>query len=1817
METITGYQITAKIYESDNSLVYRAILNHNHQPVILKILKENYPTPSELIRYKQEYEITCYLKLDGVIKAYDLQRHQNSLVMFLEDFGGESLNILMGERKFTLEEFLIIAIKITASLDVIHGANVIHKDINPSNIVFNPKTEELKIIDFGISTILSSEKPTIYNLDHLEGTLAYISPEQTGRMNRRIDYRTDFYSLGVTFYKILTHQLPFETTDAMELLHCHIAKQPVPPEQIIDEIPKTVSNIVMKLLAKTAEERYQSAWGLKADLETCLKQLQFTGQISNLPLAHQDISDKFLIPQKLYGREEQINQLLATFERVSLGSTEMMLVVGYSGIGKSALVNEIYKPIIRQRGYFILGKFDQFKRDIPYASLIQAFQELIGQLLTESEMQLQVWKQKLLDALGNNGQVIIDVIPEVKLIIGEQPPVLKLGQTESQNRFNLVFQKFVGVFTKQEHPLAIFLDDLQWADLPSLKLIELLVTNIDSQYLLMLGAYRNNEVNPTHPLIFHLEQIQKVSRKVQYITLKPLSIDHVNQLIADTLKCSTEVSKSLADLVFNQTNGNPFFVNQLIYSLYQQNLLFFDRNIGIWKWEIEHIKAVEITDNVVELMLKKIKRLDKSTQKILKLAACIGNRFNLEVLSVVNGKSLSDTATALFPALQEGLILPLNNDYKVSYLYNKDISLICNSEIFVSFIDSYPSSIPYKFLHDRVQQAAYALIPEDRKKEVHLKVGQQLLNNTHQDDIEENIFEIVNHYNIGAELIPHQSERNNLAQLNLLAGRRAKASTAYESALKYLEAGLELLTSDSWENQYDLTLSLYLETVEAQYLNTQFEIAEKLSFIVIQEAKTLLDTVKIYEIKIQSYYAKLSLQKAIDTACEILTKLGVFLPQKPSKWAIKKEEKAIELLLKDKEIEDLINLPKMTDPYKLAAVRILLIVTSAAIITNSLLYPLVTLTTVNLCIKYGNPPQAAGVYVFYGQLLCGFMKNINSGYQFGQLSLKLLEKSNVREIQSLVIHYYNGFIRHWKEPVKAIKLKQMQEGIHIGIETGAFENACYNAIDYCLFSIFAKSNLEKFEQKYIEYTKLTIELKQDYSVFYIKAATQIALNLIDKYKNKYCLISGNSPEEEKLLLKQWTKSNTQWLLNITYLGKIIVSYFFKNYVQAVEAAIECDKYAESCAAYLVSVQHNFYFSLSLLALNNWDKNQQKQLLKKVSLNQKMMKEWAFHCPENFLHKYELVEAEKARVMGKNLRAMEYYDRAIRGAREQKFLQEEALAYERAAEFYLSIGREEIGYLYLNNAYFCYTCWGAKAKVKDLESEYPQLLVGAVNRTGIQDISTNTSTTGSDMKVLELTTVIKASQALAHEIILDKLLQKLMKIVIENAGAQKGYLILDKESKWVIEAEGSVDSDQVTILQSIPVDSVDAVHQVPLLSTAIVNYVARTQKNVVLNNAIHEQEFTYDPYIIATQPKSILCTPLLHQGKLTGILYLKNNLTTGAFTPERVEILKILSTQAAISIENSRLYEQLEDYNRTLEHKVKARTQELEEKNEELDTTLQKLKSTQNQMIAQEKLASMGALAAGIAHEIKNPLNFVNNFAELSVELAQELVEEIENQKEQLYPATKEYIEDILENLSQNAKKINEHGKRADNIVRGMLMLSRGQSGQRNLTDIHTLLEESINLVYHGMRAKQPSFEITIVKNYDDCLTKVNVVPQDISRAFINIINNACYALTEKTKEGGEGFLPMLSISTKDLGKQLEISIRDNGKGIPQGVIDRIFDPFFTTKVTGEGTGLGLSISHDIIVQEHQGEIKIKTEENNYTEFILTLPKSIPENDIQK
>lgn len=1539
METITNCQITQQIYESRNSLVYRAIFKPDNQSIILKILKENYPTSSELTRYKQEYEITRSLNADGVIKTYNLQRHENSLVMFLEDFGGESLKLLMSDRQFSLQEFLSIAIKTTKSLAAIHAANIIHKDINPSNIVYNSETEQLKIIDFGISTRLSREIQTVGNLDQLEGTLAYIAPEQTGRMNRGIDYRSDFYALGVTFYEFLTNQLPFETTDPVELVHCHIAQQPRPPYQLIPFIPVMVSNIVMKLLAKAPEKRYQSAWGIKADLEICLEQLQNLGQIDEFCLATQDICDRFHIPERLYGREKKVSQLLTSFEQVSQGSTSLMLISGYSGIGKSALVNEIHKPILRQRGYFVSGKFDQLKRDIPYAAIALAFQSLIRQLLAESEAALQTWKRELLEALGANAQIVIDIIPELEQIVGKQLPVEQLGVNEAQNRFNLLFQRFTGVFSKKEHPLVIFLDDLQWADLPSLKLIELLTTDSDSQYLLIIGAYRDNEVDATHPFIQTLERINKEGARVGNISLKPLEIQYVNQLIADTLNCSIEKSKSLAELVTNKTQGNPFFLTQLLQSLYQENLLSFNRINNSWYWNIEEIKRVRITDNVIDLTIGKIAKLDNNTQKILQLAACIGNQFNLEVLSIVNNKSQITTASEIQTAIEKGLILALSNDYKIPLLWSQEDISIDTSEISADFIPKIPKNIPYRFLHDRVQQAAYALIPEEEKKAVHLRIGLLLLENTQRDELEEDLFNIVNQLNEGYELIVEQSKRNDLAKLNLQAGKKAKASAAYQPALKYLNIGLGLLTLDSWENHYQLTLNLHIEYMEALFLTTDFSQVEVKSAIILERAKDILDKVKVYEIKILSYRAQLANNKAIETGLKALEELGINISRNNTESKIEQNiNESLESILKEKRIRDLVDLPVMTDVYQLAAISL---IQSIVTTTWNINFPLcveLILTQLNLCIikKYGNPPQAASIYSHYGGiLLSGVIKNIDSAYQFGQLSINLVDRLDIPNIESQVMHMYHGWIWHFKNSLrKEIAQQRLLSGIQRGIDTGDNEYASYAAISYCFIKLFGGFSLEEVEQDYKKYDKFIKKTKQSYSIYYITICQNIVNNLIKLNNKQYYLVIGNSEKEEDKYISNW--NGNSWLLFIAYFSRDVSCYFLKDYKRAFYNGLKSKDNVLPIKAYLPEPQYNFYSSLSFLAYyNDCDLEQQKQILEYIGENQDEMKIWAGHCPENFKNKHDLVEAEKARILRQNWQAQELYEKAIQGAKKSEFIHEEALAYERASEFYFSLDREEIGKLYLRNAHHCYLRWGAKAKVKQLEEEYPQYLLGISNSNKSNKLNTTISTTGTDGEILDLATILKASQVISGEITLENLLQKLIKIVIENAGAQKGCLILKQEDNWVIEAQGIADNDELNLLQSIPIDSVNTDNNIPILPTTIINYVARTQESLVLNNAVSEGQFINDRYIIANQTKSILCTPLLNQGNLSGIVYLENNLTTDAFTPERIELLNILSAQAAISIDNSRLYQ-------TLEKRVEERTKELSQ-------TLEILKATQAEL----------------------------------------------------------------------------------------------------------------------------------------------------------------------------------------------------------------------------------------------------------------------------
>jgi len=1524
MFNMAGYEIDQKLYESANSITYRAKLND--QSVILKILQELYPEPERIAWFKQEYELTRNLQLSGVAEAYALDDKacdQHRWVMVLEDFGGESLTRLGGlpsqSDGLAIADFLQFAIRVTKIIGQIHQQHIIHKDINPSNIVLNPHTGEVKLIDFGISTVLSRENQLFRNPNVLEGTLAYISPEQTGRMNRAIDYRSDFYSLGVTFYELLTGQLPFKSDDALELVHSHIAKQPLSPHGMKPEIPVALSEIVLKLMAKNAEARYQSAYGLKADLQRCWQEWHATGQIQPFRLGQEDISDRFQLPLKLYGRHEEIRILLNAFERVAQGASEMMLVTGYSGIGKSALVQEVYKPITSQRGYFISGKFDQFQRNVPYFGLIQAFRALLRHLLSESEAQIAAWREKLLAVFGPNGQIMIDVIPELELIVGEQPAVSKVGSAEAQNRFNLLFQSFLQLFTQAEHPLVIFLDDLQWADGASLKLLELLLTRAASEYLFVIGAYRDNEVHETDPLSLTLNEIRKTKRTLNQIALSPLTYPQITYLISDTLTSTPEEIAPLAELVLAKTGGNPFFLNEFLKSLYAEGFIHFDYETAQWQWQLEQIQQHDMTDNVVELLASNVEKLPDSTQQLLKLAACIGNTFDLEILALVAERSAQESATELWVAVTEGLLVPLSEHCKLMGLDVAGLSL----------------SAEYKFAHDRVQQAVYLLISEQEKEAVHWRVGQLLLANTPSETREERIFDIVNQLNKGQAFITDtdHAQRDEVAQLNLLAGQKARAAMAYQPALSYFRVALALLDDTYWENNYEFTLQLFVAAVEAEYLNSHLERARALSEEVIQHAKRLLEKVKVYELQIQFYVAQNQMSAAIETSLHVLQMLGVSLATEAEAIAAYAEGIRQELTAQISDIAALADLPLMNDPYQLASMRIMMTAIVPVYHSNPALFAPIIFTMTKLCVQAGNSPLAAYAYGMYGLFLCGGYMEIDDGYEFGLLSLRIIEQFNAPELHSKVYHLFNVCVRHCKEPARDA-VKPLQEHVQSGIETGDLEYAGFNALHYGIHLFLVGEPLSFVDQQQAHYLAMLNKFELAFHHSFSSIWRQVVHNLLGQAEDASKLIGECLDEREMLPI--WQEKNNVSLLFSTYCGKTILLYLLNDYDQALDAARLGEPYVQAATGLLYAYVYHFYHSLILLAhYANVDRAEQAKILEKVAAQQEKMKFLASHAPANFQHKYDLVEAEKARVLGQTLEAMALYDRAIQGARKEQYIQEEALAYERAGEFYLALGREEIAEGYMRKAHYGYLRWGAVAKVKQLAVRYPSFVAqsGRSRSTSIGTINFRTTDTGSQSTtMLDLGSVLKASQAISGEIVLETLLTKMMTIIIENAGAQRGYLLLKKKGEWVIEAESATEQQEVTVLQSLPISR-------NLLPMSMINLVTHTQEVVVLDDAANEGAFRQDHYIKSQQPKSVLCAPLLNQGKLTGLLYLENNLTTAAFTQDRLEMLKLLSSQAAISLENAQLYNNISALNTAYERFVPRQFLSFLEKESIIDVQL--------------------------------------------------------------------------------------------------------------------------------------------------------------------------------------------------------------------------------------------------------------------------------------
>ena len=1442
--------------------------------VLIKGAASPQQSAQELAEIRHEHEIIRDLEIDGVLRAEELAQCENGWALILENTDALPLRKLMDLARLDLLDSLKVAVSLIGILKEVHQQGILHKMINPFNIFLDPASGMVKLTGFGLATRLPREHLTTLSPQLSGETLPYISPEQTGRMNRVLDYRSDFYSLGATLYELFSGRVPFQSREVMEIIHAHIARQPVPLDQVAPQVPKTLSRLVMKLMAKRAEARYQSHSGLAADLLTCLEQLENQGSLSDFPLGRHDMPKELQIAPGLYGREDEITALEAALERVSQGATEMVLISGSAGVGKTALVGEIHRSIAQKNGFFLSGKFDQLRHNIPYSALIQALRGLIREISVANKSGMERWKSRIRAALGPNGQLVTRVIPELEQVIGPQPPLPEMGALESRNRFTAVLLEFIGLFCEKTHPLVIFLDDLQWVDADTLKLVERIAQDPERKPLLFLGAYRDNKVDDGHRLTISCEVIKKTGQPLQTIPLKPLNPEDISQLLAHTCHCRAEEAKPLAEFLARKTGGNPFFVSQFLTVLSEKELIGYSLEEKRWIWDLVAIEFLPMTENVVDLLIDRLHRFPSETRRLLSLAACIGNTFDLESLEQISGAGSREIDENLLPALETGLILGFSQ---------------------VLELDNPPDGASaeggsYKFLHDRVQQAAYALIAQKEKQPVHLRIGQTLLKQYAPEKGEALLFDIVHHLNLSRKVKDKWKERSRLAELNLKAGLKARAASAFEQALEYFTIGLELLGVTAWKRHYPLALSLHEEATEMSWLCGRFELMEKLADAVKDNVREDPDLVNVYQCRIKAYTIQAKLKKALETGEEILEKLGCQLsPLSLDQW--QQTLVHIKSSLAGKSVADVMRFEPLTQTDAEVLVPILYELHLAygltgATLDDGLWQPIAS-KRISFLLNHFHPKHSPEFYGLLGFIYCAYMQDFEFGYELGRLGIQTMEALDLKEINCRVSGGFNGVTRFCREPLSA-SLEPLLEAHKMGIETGDFFNAGISAVIRCQIAFMCGKKLNWLKGE-LSTLKLALE-KTDYIIGspQLEMLTKAVMVLMEEPAT---LSSGIMDQYHRVTGAEFVYREQS---NFNY-QKLVLQYLFEEYEAARETVFEMINLMKTYKDSLADPLANCYLSLALLAVYGQGSDGEKEeILTQVHDHQETLEKLARCAPPNYLHKYHLVEAERLRVLeGESDAILSHYDQAIALSGESEFIHEEALANELAARYLLNQGQNDAARAYLRSAMEKYEAWGAKRKVAHLRERYPGLIA-----------DDRAEAVASPSANLDLATMLKASEAISGTIELEPLLEILLRILIENAGAQTAVLILETEGQSLIAARGSAEQVEYFLPLSLPVEKAQS------LSLSVISWVKQTREHLVLDNASREERFVEDDYIKRERPKSILCAPITHKSSLSGIIYMENNLVEGAFTSRRLEVIKHLTSQIAISLENARLYDNM-------------------------------------------------------------------------------------------------------------------------------------------------------------------------------------------------------------------------------------------------------------------------------------------------------------------
>jgi len=1792
-------------------------------PVLVLLPVAESPPALGLDRFAHEYALKAELDAAWSLRPLELVREGGRSILVLEDANAEPLDRLLGG-PMEIGRFLQLAVGITVALGKAHERGLLHKDIKPANIMVNCADGGVRLTGFGIASRLLRERQSPDPPETIAGTFGYMSPEQTGRMNRSVDSRSDLYSLGITFYQMITGALPFNASDAMEWVHCHIARQPVPPSERRASVPGAVSQIIMKLLAKTAEERYQTAGGVEYDLRRCLEAWEGDGRIEQFVLAERDTPDRLLIPEKLYGREREVATLLAAFDRIiKSGVPELVLVSGYSGIGKSSVVNELHKVLVPPRGLFASGKFDQYKRDIPYATLAQAFQSLVRVLLVKSNAELSRWRDDLLEVLDPNAQLMVDLVPELKLIIGQQPPVPELEPQLAQTRFQLVLRRFIGVFARPEHPLALFLDDLQWLDAATLDLLEELLTRSDLQHLVLIGAYRDNEVTSAHPLMRKVEAIKTAGGKIAEIRLTPLAREHVGQLIAETLRCKVERAAPLAHLVHEKTDGNPLFAIQFMSSLAEERMVTFDHETLRWAWDLSRICAKRYTDNVVDLMIAKLARLPAETQAAVRQLACLGNTAEITTIAIALGVSEEQIHTVLWPAARQELVERLDG--------------------------------AYRFVHDRIQEAGYSMVPDELRSEAHLRIGRLLATHIPPEKRDATIFDIVNQLNRGAALITSQEERVQLAVFNLNAAKRAKASSAYASTLNYLAAGIALLEPDCWISQRELAFALELLRAECEFLTGELSQAAERLAALSARAAGLVELATVVSLHIEVCTTLDQSDRAVALCLDYLRRLGVQWSAHPTEDEARREYERIWSQIGDRTIEQLIDLPMMTDPIVIATMDVLTKVVVPAIFTDRNLFALIACRAVNLCLEHGTSDGSCFLYQTFGMIAGACFHNYEAGFQFGRLGYDLVERGEWHRFQARTYMTFAGLIMPWTKHILAGR-DLMRRAFEAATKIGDLTFAAYSCNQLNTKLLAAGEPLVEVERE----AEVGLEFAKQARFGLVIDIISAQLGLIGTLrglKRKFGCFDDDQFNE--LQFERHLSSDPALALPECWywIRKLQARFFAGDYLAAIEALSHAQRLLWTSPSFFETAEYHFYGALAIAASCDFGfQDRRADHLGALKAHHRQLEIWTEHCAETFEDRAALVGAEIARLEMRDTDAMRLYEKAIASARSNGFVHHEALAYELAARFYAARGFEEFARLYLRNARHGYNLWGAAGKVRQLEDVF------SLREEEPRLASTNTIAT--PVEHLDLSTVIKISQAVSGEIVLETLLHTLMRTAIEQAGAERALLILPRGTEQWLEAEAKVSAEAVNV--HLPDKAIgDA-----MLPDAVLQYVLRSRESIILDDAVAQSAFAADPYVKQHQVRSVLCMPLLNQAKLIGVLYFENNLAPRVFAPARITVLKLLASQAAISIENTRLYRDLSEREARIrrlvdaniigifiwtlegqiidandaflrmigyeredlvsgrlswmdltpqewldrclelfvpEIKLTGNVQPFEKeylrKNgtrvpvlvggasfEEggtqgvafvLDLTERRraedtLSRVQMELAHANRVAAMGQLTASIAHEIRQPLAAVAMSGSSALRWLNKDPLEIEE--------ARQAIDSVLKDTN-----------RAANVIGRIHDFVRKVSPSKEALDINEAILEVIALT----RSEAAKYGVAIHVNLTDRLPRIHGDRVQLQQLMINLIINAVQAMSDI-----DGIRELHISAQHGEPKEVRVAVQDTGVGISPEKMLQLFEPFYSTRP--EGLGMGLSISRSI-VEDHGGQLSASANVPRGAAFSFTLP----------